>query len=533
MTTFTQASFSISLRFLIIIITLSLYDASFWHITSSSESICALTPHPDFCKSELPRNSSTNINDFGRVCIRRALSSSRIFLSRVKSYLKSNTSSSPITTLYVLRDCRFLLDLNANFLSGVARAIDSANRLPDSAADDNETILSAIMTNQQTCWDQLVTTPSASAISNEFSPSLANGSLLYSVTLAVFKLGWLAVPREVTVANSVAGEYRGVKVKKAVAVNQDGSGDYRTINAAVADAPRNAKSGEGYYLIHVAAGVYEEYVTIGSKTKYVMMIGDGINKTIISGNRSVADGWTTFNCATFAVSGQGFVAVNLTFRNTAGAIKHQAVAVRNNADLSTFYRCSFEAYQDTLFAHSLRQFYRECDIYGTVDFIFGNAATVLQSCNIHPRLPMHGQFNAITAQGRTDINQNTGTSIHNCTITRAPDLAASNGTTQTFLGRPWKEHSRTVYMQTFMDGSISPEGWSKWTGDFAFSTLYYAEYENRGPGSSTGKRVMWPGYHRIINDSDAAYYTVTQFIAGHRWIPATGTPFTSGLITNE
>lgn len=109
-----------------------------------------------------------------------------------------------------------------------------------------------------------------------------------------------------------------------------------------------------------------------------------------------------------AVSGDRFIAVDVTFRNTAGPEKHQAVALRSNADLSTFYRCSFEGYQDTLYVHSLRQFYRECEIYGTVDFIFGNAAAVFQSCNLYARKPMAAQKNAFTAQGRTDPNQNTG-----------------------------------------------------------------------------------------------------------------------------
>ncbi|TXG49357.1 hypothetical protein EZV62_025232 [Acer yangbiense] len=108
------------------------------------------------------------------------------------------------------------------------------------------------------------------------------------------------------------------------------------------------------------------------------------------------------------------------------------------------FRCSFEGYQDTLYTHSLRQFYRECDIYGTVDFIFGNAAVVLQNCNIYPRLPMSGQFNAITT--------------HSCTIKATDDLASSDQNVQTYLGTPWKEYSRTVYMQSLMDSSIDPDG---------------------------------------------------------------------------
>lgn len=229
-----------------------------------------------------------------------------------------------------------------------------------------------------------------------------------------------------------------------------------------------------------------------------------------------------------AVVGQGFVGINMTIRNTAGAIKHQAVALRNSADLSTFYSCSFEGYQDTLYVHSLRQFYRECDIYGTVDFIFGNAAVVLQNCNLYPRLPLAKQFNAITAQGRTDPNQNTGISIQNCNITPADDLAVSNGTTQTYLGRPWKEYSRTIYMQSFMDSFINPAGWREWSGDFALNTSYYAEFSNTGPGSNTSRRVAWPGFH-IIDATDAANFTVSNFILGDDWVPQTGTPYSSNL----
>lgn len=221
--------------------------------------------------------------------------------------------------------------------------------------------------------------------------------------------------------------------------------------------------------------------------------------------------------------------VNLTVRNTAGAIKHQAVALRNGADLSTFYSCSFEGYQDTLYVHSLRQFYRECDVYGTVDFIFGNAAVVFQNCNLYPRLPMSGQFNAITAQGRTDPNQVTGISIHNCTVRAADDLAAGGAAVKTYLGRPWKQYSRTVYMQSFIDSVVEAKGWNEWDGDFALSTLYYAEFNNTGPGSSTSNRVTWQGYN-VINVTDAANFTVSNFILGDNWLPLTGVPYISNLI---
>ena len=220
--------------------------------------------------------------------------------------------------------------------------------------------------------------------------------------------------------------------------------------------------------------------------------------------------------------------MNVTFRNTAGPAKHQAVAVRNGADQSSFYFCSFEAYQDTLYTHSLRQFYRQCDVYGTVDFIFGNAAAVFQACNLYARLPLSNQKNMVTAQGRTDPNQNTGTSIQGCKILAAPDLAINGSRIKTYLGRPWKLYSRTVILQSFLDKVIDPAGWLPWDGDFALSTLFYAEFNNTGPGAVTAGRVKWPGY-RTINATDALNFTVSGFLDGDKWLPGTGVSYLSGL----
>ncbi|PNX87556.1 pectinesterase, partial [Trifolium pratense] len=115
------------------------------------------------------------------------------------------------------------------------------------------------------------------------------------------------------------------------------------------------------------------------------------------------------------------------------------------------------------------------------------------------------------------------------TIKAADDLAPKVGTVQTYLGRPWKEYSRTVFMQSSMDNFINSAGWHEWDGNFALSTLYYAEYDNRGLGSSTVNRVTWPGYH-VIGATDAANFTVSNFLTGDSWIPQTGVPFLTGLI---
>ncbi|KAL5989360.1 hypothetical protein ACLOJK_010250 [Asimina triloba] len=230
-----------------------------------------------------------------------------------------------------------------------------------------------------------------------------------------------------------------------------------------------------------------------------------------------------------AATGMGFIARDMTFQNWAGPSKHQAVALRVGADHAVVYRCSVIGYQDTLYVHSQRQFFREVDVYGTVDFIFGNAAVVFQNCSIYARKPMPMQKNTITAQNRKDPNQNTGISIHNCRLYAQPDLEAAKSSFPTYLGRPWKLYSRVVYLMTYMGDHIHPAGWLEWNATFALDTLYYGEYMNYGPGGAVGQRVKWPGFHVITAPEEARKFTVAQFIYGSSWLPSTGVAFIAGL----
>ncbi|CAK9164035.1 unnamed protein product [Ilex paraguariensis] len=310
-------------------------------------------------------------------------------------------------------------------------------------------------------------------------------------------------------------------IKADVVVAKDGSGKYTTIGDAMKAAPDTSTK---RFVIYVKKGVYNENVRV-EKTKWnVMVIGDGMNATVVSGSLNFVDGTPTFSTATFAVFGQGFIARDMGFLNIAGAIKQQAVALMSTSDLSVFYRCRVDAFQDTLYTLSNRQFYSECNIYGTVDFIFGNSAVVFQNCNILPKVPIPGQQNTITAQGKIDPNQNTGISIQNCTIGPSENLSS----VQTFLGRPWKNHSTTVYINTMMGSLIDPKGWLPWVGTTAPDTIFYAEFQNFGLGSSTKNRVKWKGL-RNITSKQASTFTVKSFINGNKWIPMTGISYKPGL----
>jgi pectinesterase len=131
--------------------------------------------------------------------------------------------------------------------------------------------------------------------------------------------------------------------------------------------------------------------------------------------------------------------------------------------------------------------------------------------------------------GRMDPNQNTGISIHNSKVTAASDLNLSQSSVKTYLGRPWTEYSRTIFMKTYLDSLIAPAGWMEWSTNSTLNKLYYGEYANTGPGSSTAKRVKWGGYNVITSSSVASQFTVANFIGGSSWLPATNVPYTAGL----
>ncbi|PQQ08929.1 putative pectinesterase/pectinesterase inhibitor 28 [Prunus yedoensis var. nudiflora] len=145
-------------------------------------------------------------------------------------------------------------------------------------------------------------------------------------------------------------------LKPNVVVAQDGTGKYKTIKEALKEVPKNSNK---TFVIYIKEGVYKEQIIIDRHMTNVFMIGDGPTKTKISANKNKADGTATMHTATFAAVGDYFVAKDIRFENTAGHIKHQAVALRVQSDFSIFYNCHMDAYQDTLYTQTYRQYYRD------------------------------------------------------------------------------------------------------------------------------------------------------------------------------
>ncbi|XP_010442655.1 PREDICTED: probable pectinesterase/pectinesterase inhibitor 60 [Camelina sativa] len=502
---------------------------------------CDQTPYPYPCKRYFIKHSGfeqpTQISEFRVLLVEAAMDRA---VSARNKLTNSSKNCTDCKKQAVLSDCLDLygdtvMQLNRTF-QGVSSKTSVGKRCTDF---DAQTWLSTALTNTETCrrgssdlnvTDFVTPIVSNTKISHLISNCLAiNGALLTAgkneSTTGTDKRGF-----PTWVSRKERRLLQSQSVRANIVVAKDGSGHFKTVQAAI-DLAGRRKVTSGRFVIYVKRGIYQENIDVRLSNDNVMLIGDGMRYTIITGGRSVKGGYTTYSSATAGIEGLHFIAKGIAFRNTAGPAKGQAVALRSSSDLSIFFRCSIEGYQDTLMVHSQRQFYRECYIYGTVDFIFGNAAVVLQNCIILPRRPLKGQANVITAQGRSDLFQNTGISIHNSMILPASDLKPVVRSVKTYMGRPWMKYSRTVVLRTYIDTVVSPVGWSTWTkgSTYGLDTLFYAEYKNIGPASSTRWRVRWKGFHVLSKASDASAFTVGKFIAGTAWLPRTGIPFTSGL----
>ncbi|XP_047181981.1 putative pectinesterase/pectinesterase inhibitor 28 [Vigna umbellata] len=320
----------------------------------------------------------------------------------------------------------------------------------------------------------------------------------------------------------------GRKQMAHVVVAKDGSGNFTTINEALKHVPmKNLRP----FIIYIKEGVYDEYVEVSRNMTHVVMIGDGGRKSRITGSKNFIDGVGTYKTASAAIIGDFFVAIGMGFENTAGAEKHQAVALRVQSDRSIFYKCRMDGYQDTLYAHAMRQFYRDCTISGTIDFVFGDAVAVLQNCTFVVRKPLANQQCIVTAQGRKESNQPSGLVIHGGSIVSDPLYYPVRFDNKAYLARPWKNFSRTIFMDSFIDDLITPDGYMPWQtleGLSGMDTCFYAEINNHGPGADISKRVKWEGIKALTKDV-ATGFLPSPFFHGDDWIRVTRVPYDSGL----
>ncbi|EEF46198.1 pectinesterase [Ricinus communis] len=525
------------LRFMIFWLLGSALAASSMDENLQIQEECSFTRYPSLCLQTLRglRDDSVHIVS---ALVNKSISETKLPVSFFTSLTSQLGIQEAQYTQSTTDYCENLMKMSLKLLD---KSLLALKQSPEKNKNDIQTWLSAALTYQQACKDSVD------------SLGLPTGGLTSQISRKMDYLSEL-VSNPLALVNRITGDHdnklkknstrsrylgeeiqdfpkwvsakdrkllQSSTIKANAVVAKDGTGNYETVSEAIKAA------GGGRFVIYVKAGVYKE--KIRTNKDGITLIGEGKYSTIIVGDDSVGDGSSMPGSATFTITGDGFIARDIGFQNAAGPQGEQALALYIASDHSVLYRCSIAGYQDTLYALSQRQFYRECDIYGTIDFIFGNAAAVFQNCYLVLRRPDHGSYNVILANGRSDPGQNTGFSVQNCRITASSDFSPVKHSYNSYLGRPWKQYSRSIIMESYIDDAISWKGWIEWPGAGSYSkSLYFAEYSNTGPGAGTSKRPNWPGFH-VIGAEEAVKFTVGKFISGSSWLPSTGVTFISGL----
>lgn len=288
-------------------------------------------------------------------------------------------------------------------------------------------------------------------------------------------------------------------------VAQDGSGNFKTVQEAINAVPDLRKKAT---VIFIKKGVYKEKLVLAGSKQFVKFIGEDVDKTILT-----YDDWAqkknvfgeekgTSGSSSFYIYGTEFSAENITFQNSAGPVG-QAVAVWVAGDKAAFKNCRFLGFQDTLytFGKGSRQYYKDCYIEGTVDFIFGSSTAWFENCEIFCKKEGY-----VTAASTSDTTKY-GYVFYNCKVKGEKNSSF-------YLGRPWRPYAKVVYIKCDLSNVIKPEGWNNWGKESNEKTAYYAEYKNRGAGYVPEKRVKWS--HQLI-DEEAKEYTVEKVLSG--WKP--------------
>ena len=282
-----------------------------------------------------------------------------------------------------------------------------------------------------------------------------------------------------------------VAVKDEIVVAADGSGNYRAVQAALDAVPvNNTKE----IIIYIKKGVYREKLQLDSMRNHVTLVGEDAAGTILTYADHPGmvlpngDSVNTRNSHSFLIKADDFSARHLTFRNDAGYSAGQAVALEVRGDRASFFDCRIIGNQDILFLNNpdSRQYYRDCYIEGTTDFIFGAATAWFDNCHIYSKKNSH-----VTAAS-TPREHSYGFIFYHCIL--AGDSAVTNAS----LGRPWQPFAAVDYIHCYIGGHIRPQGWSAWNNKNDYTSSRFAEYENYGPGAAITSRVSWA--HQLTDD---------------------------------
>ncbi len=302
-------------------------------------------------------------------------------------------------------------------------------------------------------------------------------------------------------------EFWSAAAQTKIIVAQNGSGNYVTVQEAFNHIPLNNKKP---VTIYIRNGIYREKLHLDSSKNFVTIIGEDEFKTVltyddhtgtVTANGEVINTMTSHS---FVIKADNFTAKNITVQNNAGFSAGQAVGLESDGDKAQFYNCRFVGFQDVLFTKNpnSRQYYKDCYIEGTTDFIFGPSTVWFEHCHIHSKKNSH-----VTAASTPQDHQ-FGYVFNDCILTADTSLHSVS------LGRPWRPFANVTYIHCYLGPQIKPEGWSNWNKTDNYKTTRFAEYENYGPGANRSSHVSWS---KQLNDDEIKKYSIENVFGG--WIP--------------
>ena len=310
----------------------------------------------------------------------------------------------------------------------------------------------------------------------------------------------------VTNANAIQSHSLITNASYDFIVAQDGTGNFKTLQEAFNAVPDFRKVTT---TIFVKNGTYKEKLNLPTSKQFVRIVGESVEKTILTyddwaqkKNAFGEEKGTSGSSSTY-IYGNQFTAENITFQNTAGPVG-QAVALFVAGDKAKFINCRMLGFQDTLYTYGYasRQYYYQCYIEGTVDFIFGSSTAVFEECQIFCK-----KAGYITASSSPDTAK-FGYVFINCKING--DAPADSF----YLGRPWRPYAKSVFIQCDLGKMIKAEGWNNWGKESNEKTAFYAEYKSTGKGANANSRVKWS--HQL-NEQNLQDYTLEKVFNG--WNP--------------